>query len=231
MISTTSDWAKYLGTCAHAATPLPSPSGFSDESGHRRAVDLPFLHWLGRDSRSDTTVLSSITGSQAPDVALWASLALGAGIPDHILDFHRASALRSSFDQGSLFPQRDRTGPIALEVWTEVELSSLHAIAWMADRDPGLRSLVRTTARWLVENLQPDNATNHPWAIHIFIALGMGESDSGAIPYAETLLHNCQVSQGHPDAFSSLILRDAADALERSSIATWILDESDDAAV
>jgi hypothetical protein len=31
--------------------------------------------------------------------------------------------------------------------------------------------------------------------------------------YAQTLLHNCQVSLGEPDAFSKLILADAADAL------------------
>jgi len=166
--------------------------------------------------------MEDLTHSIEPDVALWASLAMNLPVPDAVIENHRAHERRSSYDSGSLFPQRDSSGPIAIEVWSEVELSSLHALGWLAGKDASLRSTVRQAAEWHIENLQPDNATNHPWAVHVFAAIGVLTNDGNALMYAQTLLHNCQVTLGRPDALSALILQDASDALRRSGIEDWI---------
>jgi len=225
MISTIDDWANLLTTMssAGAATPL-SGGDFSDESGHRRQVDRPFISWLNREHKPDEAVFS-LLDSQDPDVALWAALATGQRVPAGIIDRNGRHEWRSSFDQGSLFPQRNQSGPIAIEVWSEVELSSLHALGWLADRDSSLRAMVRSAAAWLTQNLQPDNATNHPWAVHIFATIGIIENKPEALLYAQTLLHNCQVSLGRPDALSALILRDAASSLREGKIGQWIASE------
>lgn len=224
MVSTIDDWANLLtAVAASAQTPAPTDphAVFADESGHRRPVDRPFLAWLDRENPPPESV-SALTHSAEPDVALWAALATGQTIPAPVLEMNRRDRWRSTFDSGSLFPQRNAAGPIAIEVWSEVELSSLHALARMADAQPDLRPLVRSTSRWLIENLQPDNATNHPWSVHVFAAIGVLDDNVDALLYAQTLLHNCQVSQGRPDAFSALILRDSADALRTGTITRWI---------
>jgi hypothetical protein len=221
MISTIEDWANLLRRISdHAGASDPSRSleDFADEAGHRRAVDRPFLAWLGRREPP----AQAAPPSTDPDVAIWHAIATDTPIPEAVWEFHRRSEWRSDFDAGSLFPQRNASGPIAIEVWTEVELSALQGLAWKADADPDLRSLVRQTAHWLTENLQPDNATNHPWAIHVFAAIGVRDNNPDASMYAQTLLHNCQVAQGRSDAFSALILKDAADALENGSIGSWL---------
>lgn len=97
-------------------------------------------------------------------------------------------------------------GPI--EVWTEVELSSLHAL-WRLARlrnDPRLRDRAVAAMRWHLEHTQPDNATNRPWALHAFLQEGSAEGEA----YAGTLLHNALAHGGVPEALSAWILMDAA---------------------
>lgn len=229
MISTIQDWAKLLDSCSRSSLPggqIPdSHERFTDESGHRREVDVPFLAWLRREAHPPG---EGVAGAKtSPDVALWSALVRGEPVPDSVWAFHRQAEWRSSFDQGSLFPQRNESGPIAIEVWTEVELCSLHALAWFADAEPLLRPLVQETAAWLIDNLQPDNATNHPWAVHVFAAIGVCGDNPDASMYAQTLLHNCQIAQGRPDAFSALILKDAADSLTTSTIGSWLVGSGD----
>ncbi len=223
-LSTISDWANLLEGLA-SSVPVPDLTDdarpFADEFGHRRPVDRPFIAWL-TEADHPTDTLGALVHADSPDVALWAVLATVQPVPAPVLALHRRTDWRSNFDAGSLFPQRNESGPIAIEVWTEVELSSLHALAWLAGRDPSLRPLVRDTARWHIENLQPDNATNHPWAVHVFAAIGVLDANPDASMYAQTLLHNCQVSQGRPDAFSALILRDSARALRKGSLTEWL---------
>ncbi len=103
----------------------------------------------------------------------------------------------------------------AIEVWTETELASLHALWWLAGlhQQDAWRERALRAARWHLIHLQPDNATNRPWAIHLFAHLATHECDAEAAAYAQTLLHNCQVHRGGPDEISSLILIDAAEAL------------------
>ncbi len=93
-----------------------------------------------------------------------------------------------------------------IELWTERELSMVHA-AWLL---PGWTELAERSARWLIDEIQPDNATNLPWAVQVFAHLSVTEGTDEARMYAETLLHNCMVSTGRPDPLSGLILLDAA---------------------
>ncbi len=61
---------------------------------------------------------------------------------------------------------------------------------------------------WHIENTQPDNATNRPWALHVFLLAGSPEGRH----YAETLLHNALVTG--PEPFCAWILMDVATWLE-----------------
>jgi hypothetical protein len=100
---------------------------------------------------------------------------------------------------------------LVLETWTEAELASLHALSWHARRGrewAGER--LDAAAEWIMENLQPDNATNHPWAIHVFLDHAERRRAHESRLYAETLLHNCLARTGRPDVFSACILADAA---------------------
>jgi hypothetical protein len=64
-------------------------------------------------------------------------------------------------------------------------------------------------AEYLIAEVQPDNATNHPFALAAFLALAHA-GNFEAMLYAQTLLHNCQVQLGRPDAFSAALLLHAA---------------------
>ncbi|MCC5824089.1 MAG: hypothetical protein JJU44_12460 [Planctomycetes bacterium] len=68
--------------------------------------------------------------------------------------------------------------------------------------------------------MQPDNGTNHPWGIHVFVVLAARSEDTGesgaALMHAQTLLHNCQVQQGKADRLSACILWDAGETLGRA---------------
>lgn len=101
-------------------------------------------------------------------------------------------------------------GPI--EVWTEVELSSLHAL-WRLARlrgDARLRGRAVSAMRWHLEHTQPDNATNRPWALHAFLQEGSAEGEA----YAGTLLHNALAHGGRPEPLSAWILMDSAAELD-----------------
>ena len=75
------------------------------------------------------------------------------------------------------------------------------------------RNRVRLAVIWHLEHIQPDNATNHPWAVHLFAAAGCevgAPHASEADLFAQTLAHNALVSMGRPDRISAHILADAA---------------------
>ncbi len=187
--------------------------GFSDEMGHRRAVDPYLLAWRGKQEATPPASAHPAT----PEALLWAALT------DESIDVRavlgdRLDRLGSPTDDpaGSLFPQPD---DVVIEVWSETELASLHALWWHAAvrADEDIAALIPEVAAWHVERMQPDNATNHPWAVHVFVELESADKVPGAALYAQTLLHNCMVSLGRPDRFSAHILADAATALEHAS--------------
>ncbi|MFA6043495.1 MAG: hypothetical protein WC718_00800 [Phycisphaerales bacterium] len=168
--------------------------GFRDDAGNRRAVD-PFL--LSHALKLRVTVPESSDEAQQPWLALWRGVAEGALIE---LSFDR--------DTGALFPGLHEQ---AIEVWTEGELCGVHALAWLA-RGTREEARLKEAARWLIENIQPDNATAHPWGVHVFA--WMGKEDVEADMYAQTLLHNSMAGRSEPDVLSAVILWDAADWLE-----------------
>lgn len=99
-----------------------------------------------------------------------------------------------------------RSADDVIELWTERELTMVHA-AWLLE---GWTDIAERSARWLINEIQPDNATNLPWAVQVFASLSIQDGSAEARLYAETLLHNCMVSAGRPDPLSALILLDAA---------------------
>jgi len=100
----------------------------------------------------------------------------------------------------------DIAGFRALEVWTECELSALHALARLVRLHPTPARVARLEElrAWHMEHTQPDNATNRPWALHVFARIGDPESAL----YAETLLHNVTASDARHEALSRWILLD-----------------------
>lgn len=131
------------------------------------------------------------------DVALWTAC---AGPLPHLNDL--------PLDMGADGPLHAWQGDGAIEVWTEVELSALHA-AWRLARRGAhavLRARVERAMRWHLEHTQPDNATNRPWALHAFLLEGSPEARA----YAGTLLHNALALGGRPEPLSAWILSDAA---------------------
>jgi hypothetical protein len=63
-----------------------------------------------------------------------------------------------------------------------------------------------------MDELQPDNATNRPWAVAAFAEMAV-EGDGDAELYADTLLHNCRVTLGRPGLLSTILLLDARRSL------------------
>lgn len=180
---------------------------FADERGHRARVATPFLAAaLGVDPGPMPA------GPADLDDRLWWAVA----DPDRRV---------VGFDGGG-GPLDPALAEIAVESRTETELSAMHALYRLGlDRgEPRMVERALEAARWQVEELQPDNGTNHPWGIHVFVVLAAragNEYEAGpALMHAQTLLHNCQVQQGKADRLSACILWDAGETLGRAG-AGW----------
>jgi len=190
------------GLAAGSDSLLAAGREFSDEAGHRRLVDPPFVAWCRQ-----TPGAALARQGDLPDDAvtrLWWALHDSTIDPDTIISRGVPAPLCT--------PLLNR--PATIEVATEEELCALHALWWLAIRRgrADWRERCVETALWLIEYIQPDNATNHPWGLHVFVACEAELGPEGP-HYAATMLHNCQVSLGRPDVLSALILRDAARAL------------------
>lgn len=183
----------------------PDPAGFSDEMGHRRPVDAPFLAWRSRRKPGKCE-------GESLDVRAWWSVAsdpVDLGALRGMLASHRPGP-------GGFGALSEQSAHQTIEVWSETELSTLHALWWVWVRtgDGEMGKMLVEAARWHIAHLQPDNATNHPWAAHVFAALDACEGVREAGLYAQTLVHNCQTALGRPDRLSVQILADAAEAVE-----------------
>ena len=166
---------------------------FRDDAGHRRPVDAAFLAHV-------TGIASATAANASPDCRLWDQ----AARPPRDRDDRTVQALLDADPRAMAMGLRES----GIEIWTETELACLHALTWLgADHEP--RATI--AARFLIEELQPDNGTNHPWAIHWFAWLECTQGDLDAGLYAQALLHNAMTAGGGvPDLFSAIILHDAA---------------------
>lgn len=213
-------WSDHLESIARpvlAETPLfaeSSPAdalafvdGFADELGHRRRVDRPLLlRLLGLNGHLPEKKPGSV------DESIWWALHAGETMDGFIEPGPGPIIGQAEFASG------------AIETTTETELSSLHALARHAceSQNDLLRDRCEDAARWHVDTLQPDNGTNHPWAIHAFVWLAESDPEyaaSGSL-HAECLLHNSIVRTGRPDRFSACVLLDASRALAKRSETT-----------
>jgi hypothetical protein len=102
---------------------------------------------------------------------------------------------------------------LAIEVWAECELAALHALHRLIRQAPRAvradpRARLERAARWHLEHTQPDNSTNRPWALHVFLSLDDPTGEAGL--YAQTLLHNTLASHARDEPLSRWILADAA---------------------
>jgi hypothetical protein len=112
---------------------------------------------------------------------------------------------------------------LAIEVWAECELSALHALHRLRRmRHPAVeeRGQLRIdgAVRWHLLNTQPDNSTNRPWALHVFLEASTRPDAVGVDPaeaqlYAETLLGNMLATDARSERLSRWILADAANEL------------------
>lgn len=199
-------WAKRLRQIAAPAlvgTPLTDPTidadhwidTFTDGNGDRRALDPVFLSAvLGRVSHAP---------SEADiDECLWAAASAS--------DADAASRLLGL--TGPLVPFRDGV----IEVWTETELSGVQALSTLGlvTQRQDLTERALSAAGWHLENTQPDNATNRPWGINVFVRIAEAQASPEAELYAQTLLHNAMMPSGTPDILSSCILWQAATLLD-----------------
>lgn len=170
------------------AEQFPPLAEFRDEAGHRRAVDIYLLsHLVG------------LTPPNAPatagtEVQMWSRIASKAR------DYFWTEVAAT---QAWLVRERES---LTIETWTQAELCSLHALSHAG---PTMKPRMDAAADWMIEHLQPDNATNHPWGIHVFVQRAAELNSPEHRLYAEALLHNAIVSLGRADRFSALILLDA----------------------
>lgn len=199
-------WIKLLRGDAALTIPArdsarpPAVGGFSDERGNTRPVDSLLLAAMGRVEDAATTYLGDM-----PDVRLWSAVLK----PEEPVE----RWLTPDSQAGPLLRHHPGT---SLEVFTEAELCGLHALwslARLRSRSDWTRRCLDAAA-WHIRELQPDNATNMPWGIHVFVLLGIRRGEPLAMIEAECRLHNAKVSGGAPDRRSGYILMHAALELE-----------------
>ncbi|MEO0482720.1 MAG: hypothetical protein AAF138_03770 [Planctomycetota bacterium] len=202
------DWSRSVRSLAEPVVREHVPADL--DRAEARAFAESFRDELGQRRPSDTAFLMHALGADAPVEAppesaseLWSRVV--SGQPHAEADEAAAAPL---------FPAISREG---IERWTEEELSGLHALSWLElQRDPqAAADRLAPIARFHVDELQPDNATQRPWAAHVFRIVFESTGEVEHRLHADTLVHACVVRTGRPDVFSALILRDAADAVER----------------
>lgn len=201
------EWARLLRALAEPAlrrTPLATvprapaeaaafAAGFRDSAGDTNEFHAPVLaRLLGTDPGVPPSSLS-------PAGALWWDVAS-----------RRAPSGPDPASVGPLFPHLRDWG---IESWHENELAGAHALWHASTADPAWRLRLDRLVPWLLEEVQPDNATQRPWGVQVFVAAAT-RGVSGAAAYADVLVHGARVGREHPDAFAAVLLLDAALELE-----------------
>lgn len=188
-------WEAVLGG-GPGSDPAGLVGSFCDELGHRRAVDRFVLGRLVGYEPEAPEAGSSV------DVRLWASACDGRG------------GVLGVIDRSGDGPLIALDAQLGIELWTQRELASLHALWWIARRHGDWVDRLDRSLCWHVRSIQPDNATGHPWAVCAFIDLWWRTGDRDALLHAQQLVHTTLVARGAPDRFSALLLIDAARGLD-----------------
>lgn len=187
---------------------------FADGNGDRRRLDGPLLARVLRGPQSAFVRLDD------DDIATALMRAAGRQDVGHAMELIRPG------DGTAPLPLIADQAIATLETETEKELAAVHAVAALALTDAGgeLRPRLASAVRWLMAEIQPDNATHRPWAVHAFAwaaATMQGRDAADAEMYAQTLVHNAVVAastrSGAIDRFSLILLRDAQQVLQRLS--------------
>lgn len=164
------------------------------------AVPDPAL--LGDPQRPECRIWSLVSEAGADGRAGGSATGSGGGnAPPPAIDAQLRAMVQAA--PGPLLAHGDRD---TIETWTEGELCSIHALMRVAARDAWWRDRLQSAVDWHLEWTQPDNATNRPWGIHAFLALGGLEGRM----YAETMLHNAQAGGAQGDPLVAWALGDAA---------------------
>lgn len=194
--ATSQEWADLLTAVARTA---PSPDGPLRLGSMEPVVRAALRATAAGTTAPDPTPLPG-TG-EGTEWAAWHALLSGDAPPEALFDAFRPTLLA-------------RDDYTAIEVWTDAELCVMHALWFLARRDGDRRAAARldTVRTWHLAHTQPDNATNRPWALHVF-ALG-AEPESQL--YAQTLLHNAMALDARPTALAGLILASSAGAMRLS---------------
>jgi hypothetical protein len=157
--------------------------------------------------------LPVVLGSSPPPEALRSARAQRDSVDLHLwLEACRSAPSAEILPTGGQGPLVAWDQRVAIEVWTEEELSGMHALVRLARRmdSAAAWARLRSAVRWHIEHTQPDNGTNRPWAVHAFLLEGSPEAHA----YAGTLLHNALALSGRPTSLSAWILMDAAAELQ-----------------
>ena len=193
-LTTPAEWARHLRSVAEPYAPASGGEGGPPLGAG--SLDMPFAMAVGAAGPGRREGAKTPNPLPRGEIGLWWALL------DDSIDVDELVAAPT---EGSLLPQGlFRT----IEVWTEADLCGLHALWSLARKRnrPELRRRAEQVRDWHLSNTQPDNATNRPWALHVFLLGGTGE----CIHYAETLLQNAMILSGRPDPLSAWILIDAA---------------------
>lgn len=155
-----------------------------------------------------------------PSIKAWVI----AGDPTEPRAIDRFSAMLGAVQGDGPAPMLAPRDDLAIEVWTECELSVIHA-AWRiviaapeSETATSIRERIRSAITWHLDRTQPDNATTHPWGVHAVLELGTPWAESS--DYAASMIHAVEAA-GHAadqqDPLSTWILLDAAAGLESST--------------
>ncbi len=197
-------WAERLSALATAGgagePPInrdPALSG--DENGNRLPIDAYLLARIHGDRPPDDRL------DQTPRtlaLRIWQQACASSPAP---ITLSASPPLVTSGDFGSI------------ETWTESLLCATHGLGWLSLRDSVAypRPRVDRELDWLIEHVEPDNATRHPWAVHLFLDAALSRNCAEAMLYAQDLLHACQIDRRRPPWRSAWILRDSAAWLSR----------------
>ncbi|MBU6412844.1 MAG: hypothetical protein KGS45_05175 [Planctomycetes bacterium] len=189
--------------------------GFADGMGDRRPIDRPLL------ARIIGGLPHCFVNQEGDDAATAMMRAVGR---------RDVSAIRNLIrepDAHIPMPLIAEPSIATLEAETERELAAVHALASLVLANAAfadLRPRLLGAAKWLIAEIQPDNATHRPWAVHAFVFAAAVLEPHAAIDaemYAQTLVHNAVVASGATsgkiDVFSLVLLRDAQQVLQRLS--------------